>query len=225
MSAYDFDTNVLANWLIPPQLRQAAQLAWHRVMLKPLQWLRDWFFDSYIAGSNALPFDVGSTPYNRGQRALENYAVYECIVNGTTLSPSASPTSWQKIQDIFIGADERIKYNSQIIVLEYALNKRFQPPLVLGSQIFINNNPINTSVFVMGNTSATSSNMSNSGANSTAFMWNVPVYNSGLGSFTVNVPAALYTTLGNSPTNRERAIRQFVDKYKLAGTTYSVATF
>ena len=77
----------------------------------------------------------------------------------------------------------------------------------------------------MGSTAATSSNMANTGANSTAFMWTTPIYNSGLGNFTVNVPVALFTTLGNSATNREKAIRQFVDKYKLAGTTYSVTTF
>ena len=44
-------------------------------------------------------------------------------------------------------------------------------------------------------------------------------------NFTINVPLALFTTLGTDNTNRENTIRIFADKYVLSGITYNVTTY
>jgi hypothetical protein len=44
-------------------------------------------------------------------------------------------------------------------------------------------------------------------------------------NFTINVPSALFATLGNNLTNRENTIRSFADKYVLAGITYNIITY
>jgi hypothetical protein len=67
--------------------------------------------------------------------------------------------------------------------------------------------------------------MPNSSINSVDYMGNMPTYITGTFDFTINVPLDLFDTLGTTTTNKENTIRQFADKYNLAGTTYNVITY
>lgn len=226
MSFYDFDTNIVGPQLMPPELRKSKHLAWIRVILSPVQYLRDLFFNLFIGGQ-VYPIYGAFTPYNRGDR-VTNYdkAVYECLINGTVsgLSGPSGDPAWMKVVELFIGVDERVLYSSQIIVLEYALNKYFlvQPA---DPQIYISNNTTSTIVFVMGNSGTYSSNLANDSNFSTSWMSNSPSFSAPLPPFTVYVPSALFATLGLNVQDQENTVRQFVDRYRLGGITYNVTTF
>ena len=90
-------------------------------------------FEDYKDESVYPDWDILVT-YNFGDRVIHtNKCVYEC----TALNPDGtaagvlgtSPTDafgyfyWTKVNDIFIGANERVKYSAQKLLFEYALNK------------------------------------------------------------------------------------------------------
>lgn len=223
---YDINFETQETNILPPPKRLQKMMDYLFSILYPLQWLRDLLFGDYRLGASYPVYNAFAS-YNKGDRVIGyDKSVYECLVNGTISGlngPGSDPTGWLKIQELFIGTDERIKYNSQIMMLEYELNKYYM--VGTGSpQIFINNNSATTSVFVMGNSGATSSSMANNSVFSTSYMGNAPTF-SALPSFTVNVPVSLFATLGLTVQDQENNIRQFVDKYKLGGTTYNVVTF
>jgi hypothetical protein len=53
MPIYDLNTDNFNKQLTPPTKRKPDVYAWGKVLLSPLQWLRDLFFDSYAAGNTA----------------------------------------------------------------------------------------------------------------------------------------------------------------------------
>lgn len=228
MAFYDFNTNTIGPQLIPPQLRLTVHLAWLRVLLLPgIQYLRDLIFDVYFGGQR-YPIYSAFNPYNRGDRVTGyDKALYQCLVNGTVsgLSGPYNDPAWMKIQDNFIGVDERVKYNSQFMVLELALNTFFLVLTTDPDQIYLQTNSRDSSVFVMGQTGETSSAMYNNSLFSTAAMYNDPTFVAFAANFTVFVPNGVLATLGNTAQDQENAIRQFVDKYKLAGLTYLVSGY
>lgn len=223
MSFYDYDTEQVNEELLPPQLRQPKEKAWLKILMVPLQWIRDLFFDSYIAGSNDNTWD-DITTYFPGVRAVYfDNAVYEAIQTNINTPPDLYPDYWFKVQDVFIGVEERLKYNSQIIVYEYALNNWFRN-VGATDQIYIQNNVTNTDFFLMGESSVLSSSMSVLSTASTDFMG--VVYTPGAQyDYTIMVPAALFATMGATTQDRENAIRNIANKYNMAGMQYSVATF
>lgn len=129
MSIYAFDPFRASEELTPPQLRQPKMLAWLRTLLRPLKWVSDLFLDDYCKGSNYGLWDGAVTYVKYDRVQWYDDGVYECRVSSSlNIKPtghSQSKTDWIKILDDFIGVDEKIKYNGQLIVLEYALNRRF----------------------------------------------------------------------------------------------------
>jgi hypothetical protein len=233
MSIYDINYIDRDNELTPPKYRLSKFLSWLNCLNYPLQWLRDNWFGEYKQGSTANKF-IDNNFYTTNDKVIWiDSSVYIFILpypefvtiglNAPTGDPDSAIT-WQKIQDVFIGVDERVRYSSQIIVLEFALNRFYQVPSI-DPQIYIQNNTVANNVFVMGNSGATSSNMVNDSVFAETTMFNSPTFPAYLGNFTVYVPSALFATLGTTTQNRENNIRQFVDKYRLAGIKYNVLTF
>jgi hypothetical protein len=130
-----------------------------------------------------------------------------------------------KVQDNFIGVDERVKYNGHVILLEYALNKYFgttfrQPPNV--SDIYLETFTKPKAVFVVGggesNSSVTYFNRSSEfviNGYSFAAFHNMAIW----------VPLAVFNALDTDPDNREPIIRNYADQYIVAGITYEVKTY
>jgi hypothetical protein len=233
MSIYDINYIDRDNELTPPKYRLSKFLSWLNCLNYPLQWLRDNWFGEYKQGSTANKF-IDNNFYTTNDKVIWiDSSVYIFILpyvefvtiglNAPTGDPDSAIT-WQKIQDVFIGVDERVRYSSQIIVLEYALNHYYQVPTT-DPQIYINNNPIDQSVFVMGNSGDTSSNMVNNSFFATSAMNNSPSFTTFLGNFTIYFPNALFAILGSTSQDRENNIKQFVNKYKLAGITYNILTY
>lgn len=218
---YDFDIDVVVPNLTPEVKRLPKYLAWLKSLATPIQTAWNDLFVDWKTGTTYADYNVLTT-YNFGDRVryVDN-KTYECIANTTAGIECTNTDYWELINTTFVGADERITYNSQIIILEHSINKWFRNELA-ADQIYIETNQIVNTVFQMGNNGHYSSVMSNVGG--TTWMGNTPSYTTQY-NFTVYVPAALFATLGTDATNRENAIREFVDKYNLAGLKYNVTTY
>lgn len=229
MSIYTYSVNYVVENLLPPILRQVKQIAWLKVIAKPLDWLSDRLTD-YIDGTDLGTKQWSSlTTYNRDSDPViwTDSKVYQCIkdgalgVNYAPTGTANSLTYWIEVLPNWIGTKERIKYNSQIIILEYALNKIF---FNVGVADQIHVETLTTiDGFVMFTTSAGSSEMYTNSLYTGEFMFTE--YSPTQNNFTVWVPAALFATLGSTTQDRENSIRKVVDKYRIPGITYNVDTF
>lgn len=196
--------------LLPPDKRLGRMVAWMRSLNNPIQYLKYKFLDDYRTGST-YPVWIAGT-YNKGDKVVYKQIVYECDTDNTTNSPPLS--GWVKYLDSFIGTDERVLYNGQKLVLEYALNQYYmsnfrQPPLV--SDIYIANIPYSLQGFNIGQTTGDAVGQTTS----TGFIdYDTPFvqpYN-----FQINIPAAVYATTNDSE------IRNFVDRIIPIGLNYTI---
>lgn len=221
---YDIDFTKFVPRMLPPDKRFTRTVAWVNVLLSTVQYLRDIWFGSYRTGSTA-PTWVNTDPYPK--YALVKYSnkvVYESLVDNNTAVPTDT-TKWRVAQQNFIGLSERITYNGQKLVLEYAMNKWFgttfrQPPNV--PDIYIGINSIPVAVFRCGGVEDISS--VSYGNTSSEFVINS--YSLVLPSnFTIHCPVAVYNALATTADQREKIFRAFVDLYVPAGITYSIVTY
>lgn len=217
MAIYDYDNQIVGEQLTPPVLRTTKQLAWINTLTAAIQNLWSLIFEDYRVGS-VYPDYGFFTQYYVGDRVLfADKSIYECISNSLNIS-CLDTTKWVKVNDIFIGSDERVKYSAQKLLFEYALNKFF-----ITSGIYITNNFIDVGdVFVMDTNSTESSVMPLDSFYQEDYMDLTATYASGIYDYTIFVPIADYTTLGSSAN---AIIRTFADKYNLAGMQYDIQTY
>lgn len=227
MSAYDFNTDLFNEQFLPPLKRLAKFKAWGSILLKPLQYLHDLFFTSYVEGNNDPSWSALTVynPYNVVR--YTDKAIYECIATTTAGIAPTDTEYWRKIQDTFIGIKERSMYNAQVCVFEYALNKWFGTTFSItpaASEIFIETLTVITNAFVVGLNVTDSSAVYLSGQESKDFVGLTPTsfeqYN-----FIIYVPTAVFNALGTTLADREAQIRNYADKIKLAGTIYKIETY
>lgn len=220
---YDFDVSITGPQLVPPHRRLPKRLSWIYAILLPAQWAWNNLFNDFTNGSTAPIYDPTAT-YNFGDQAVwSDRKVYQCVSSAPITATDPTDTNnWLKVLDNFIGARERLKYNAQRMVFEYALNRWFFN-IGAANLIYISNNAPTYQPFVMGQTSAYSSTMPNNSIYANYFMANAisPI----LTDYTIYVPVALFNTLGTSNSNRERVVRNFADLYNLAGMKYDVVTY
>lgn len=224
MALYSLDTDFIGANLLPTSLRKAIHLAWIKVILKPLSLLFDKTFLKYKDGDTITTYNNGTT-YTFGDTVkYTDKSIYELIVSSSVGVNPSNTTNWVKVNDIFIGTDERVKYTSQKLLFEYSLNRYFEVPSI-DPQIYITRNSIYTTPFVMGISGIYSAPMSKDSGFSTSFLGNSYTYSSLHFDYTIYVPTTLFTSLGSTLANRENAVRNFADKYNLAGMTYSITTY
>jgi hypothetical protein len=233
MSVYDIDFQKFTQQLLPPSKRKTRNLAWLGVYATEFQYLHDLIFSSYADGFTGIKWVAGA--YTLGQQVrYADHSVYEVAVANTATTPGTS-TDWIKVQNIWVGARERMKYNGTRLTLEYALNKWFdsvfrQPPAV-------------SDIHITQNTIITQFEIANNAANSNSFIPRNSVFGSdgvprvavalNVYSFNINVPIAIANGLTTEApnvapaisANRENIIRSFADKYVVAGIKYKVITF
>lgn len=232
MPIYDFNTDVIGELLIPPVLRKPKQLDWLSTILSPIQKLRDKVFTDYKIGTYYGDFNIGST-YVLGDKVIwTDKCVYEAVyvdTDGIAQSFSGiypnNSTYWIKQQEIFIGADERVKYSAQKKLFEYALNKYFRITSPFVDQIYIVNNFYVNASFIMANSSEFSSNMPNSSFYQQQYLSEDYTYSSGNYDYTIYFPVVEYTALASTSTDREMIVRNFADNYNLAGMQYNIITY
>jgi hypothetical protein len=225
MSFYNLNTDYVGEQLTPPKLRTSKFLAWLKVLLKPLNRFMNIDFDFYMTGATCGDYDNTIT-YSFGDNVIgSDKCVYECIVASSLGVNVTNTTNWIKLNSNFIGANERVKYNAQIMLFEYALNKYFRVAALPADQIYITNNTYYTDHFVMGNTGTYSSTMPTNSVNQIHYLGNTYTYSSSLFDYTIYVPVAIFNGLGTNTANRENAIRNFANQYNLAGMVYNVVTY
>jgi hypothetical protein len=225
MSFYNISYDQKAVELLPPDKRGPINVSWVRARFKELRYLRDKILGDYKEGAD-YPLWSNSFDYTVGDKVIYGQGVYVSLVDANTDVPTFT-SSWELYQDIFIGVDERVKFNHCKLVLEYALNKRFhgnfvQPPNDGDSDIYIQTNGTNASVFVVGGDESNSSvfyaDKSDEviiNAYSSAFQYN----------FTIYVLTSIWTALASDDTTREKIIRSFVDQYNTIGIFYDIQTY
>jgi len=215
---FDINFDQQAIDLLPPDKRDPQPVTLLQTLLKPLQWCRDLVLGNYKTGATASPYAPGS--YNKYEQVLFQKSVYESLIDSNTDDPTIT-TNWRLIQSNFIGVDERIKYNGQTIILEYALNKEFggtfrQPGSSSFSDIYITNVAAVLAGFRIGEdeTDASSIGQTTSSDSIGGTYPFVQVYN-----FQINFLDTLYAL-----TN-EKAVRNFVDKYIPVSLNYTIVTY
>ena len=230
-SIYDIDFNLQAENILPPDKRKTKLLAYLKAIVLPVQILRDRFYNWYANGlTPGVDADfwgpgmgVGPGEYVIGP----DNAVYECInplgVSGLFVPPGLDTENYVKLQDVYIGLRERLKYNSRKIVLEYILNKWFRVDPLPSDQIYIENHDIYGTFFILGASGPTSSSMANSSLSQQYFLGNVYSYDAN--AFTIWVPTAVFAAIDSDPTTAENIVRSIADKYVIAGMIYNVDTY
>lgn len=223
---YTISFQLLWETLYPPVLRLTKHLSWGKVLERPLQYLHQLFFEDYANGSPYTFFDL-FVVYYPGDRVVSGFSninrrVYECVSQSLSNDPTNSPLYWKVVNDNYVGVRERIKYNSQKVLFEFALNRWF-----MCSGIYISNQNTISSSFLLGQTGPFSSTLSNSSIipySSPSYLTNNLVVASSV-NYIIYVPTGVFNSVGANPTDSENVIRSFADNYNLAGMIYSVIPF
>jgi hypothetical protein len=224
MSIYQLNFNQKAVELLPPDKRRTKFVKWVQSLLSQNTWLHTKIFVDYKTGAT-YPNYSAFTTYNTGNRVIYGQSVYESIADGNTALPT-DVTKWRVYQPFFIGTDERIMYNHIKLVLEYALNRRFQtvfrqPPLI--SDIYITTNIRTTNPFIVGIDESESSVVFYD--TSSEFIVNSYAFGAAFFNYTVNVPLAVYNGVSADPAAREKIFRIFIDQYNTIGLNYNIITY
>jgi hypothetical protein len=160
--------------------------------------------------------------------------VYYCIATAPAGKTVYDLNYWLPINKEFLGAKDRIRFTSQKVLFEYALNKWFDysfvnPPLqsplnsASNNTIYISANTINPNVFIMGQNLTNSSVVGVTYTDSKYFVGTAPssfVQN----DFTINYQLSAIPSYLTS-TAFEKQIRAFADKLVLAGTQYNIQSY
>lgn len=221
-------SNVWQN-LMPPNKRLTKYLAWGKVLVYPLQWLHSRLFLDYKEGTIYLDWVV-STAYTKNTFVrYTNKSIYYCIQDHTS-SSTINPLDtnyWYKTQDNFIGVTERMKYTSQIILFEYALNRWFgltfvQPPSV--NPIYINTNDIDINSFLVSSDDANSAYAAYAGNEALQYV-GLSYDSTDNNSFTIYYPVGLPATLGITDNLLKQQIATLANKLKVSGTSYNILSY
>ena len=196
-----------------------------------------------INGLGAALINLGASSIQAGQALALYY-------NGSSFDlPDINPSNsnyWYKALNNFIGLRERIHYNSQQLVLEYALNRYFgtnfvQPTgwgsytypapdnttnandYINKSDIFIERKSVDVDGFIIGVTDQDSAFIN---VTDTLYFNNCIGINYNLGkqyNFTIFIPASLASNLGSSVYSD--IVMSFANQYVVYGVLYNVATY
>jgi hypothetical protein len=250
MSIYDVTYNSVDEKLSPFGYRgKSIFQKFLNVLTYPLQWLRDIFFDYYMDSATLAYYKTAldgtggaATIAMRGDvfRFIDN-TVWECQTDGTALitdNPLLLPTSvnWLQFTQDCVGLNERIKYSSQKLLLEYILDRYFNPSgyiALSGHQyaIWIENLHIDNLFFIgekfdgMGSAVISQDYLYGSPDPDALFFISESDDMATEGNkytFEVHIPTAIATDLG---TDYIDIISEIVNRYKNVGTTFIITTY
>lgn len=219
MSIWGIDIPKMVRDLAPPKKRSAEDLALREGLASAFGRTSK-AFQEYKEGSAA---GTWSGTANKYDQIVFNNSVYECIADTTSATPDTAPQDWLLILDNARGSDETQMYNSGILSLEWALNKRFgltfnQPPTA--SDIYIQTNtPVNT-FFRVGDVESISSAVFDT--TSSEFVQESATIGGVVMNYTIYFPVVDYLALG---ADAETIVRNFVDRYNAYSITYDIQTY
>jgi hypothetical protein len=199
--------------LLPPDKRTVRHYYWLQSLGFPIEYLNNKFFTDYKVGSPYALWVAGV--YAKSDKVIYEKRVYESLVDGNTDNPISS--KWFLYQNTFIGSDDRVKYNGQKVVLEYALNQyystTFRQPNLL-SDIYIETLGYTLNGFrvakTFGSTVGQTTSSDYIGSLSPFLLVN---------NFKIWFPTAVYAI------TTEAEVRNFVDPIIPKGLKYTIETY
>lgn len=228
MGFYDIDYNDLVFNVTPQTRRKPRFISWLLSLLAPQKNVSDLFFDVYVGGATYPYFNPLVTSYPKGTRVTFLGAIYEAQI---VVLGGALPTNtnyWTQIVADYRGVNERVRYNSQKILLEFILNKWFNttwlqpddPFNPTRPEIYVDSNLTDNQVLTSYYTENAESNVYYYDSLTYAYVLNTYTFNQP--AFTIFIPSWLPIALGVDANNQIRAI---ADKYVIAGITYDIQTY
>lgn len=221
MFNYDYNVQLATYRLTPVAKRQGVRLGFIDCVSLVIERERDLFFNDYVQGNNDSKWDI-STAYSRYDRVNYQNKIYECLQPVTGNLP-ADTSYWVLVLGDFRGANERLKYNCQKILIDYMLNKWFgtvfRQPADGNSDIWIETTDEIGSAFVMEPITATPSMMFPSEFN-LSFMGLAGSFVTQ--NFIVHYPVSVITSTSG---DLYKQMVSLVNKYKLFGSTPSYQSY
>lgn len=228
MSVFDINFNTTSSELLPTHKRlekiQDILYALHAPLNENAT-----FFTYLREGTGASDYNP-VTVYTFGDMASYQRRTYyrNEVTDGYSagIAPN-NETYWVKILDENIGLDTRIRFTTEKILLEYALNIIFgttfnQPPTL--SDIYIENNYTDIDDFFVGEIDTDTATVSQTDQSSNYWVNEFDGDLSGA-DFIIFVPVAVWTALAATSTERNNIILTVANKYKLFGYTAEVQTY
>lgn len=189
-------------------------------LVTPIQWLSDLSIVDYRTGIINLPIWSDTDVYTKGDMVIWlDGSVYEALEYANVgESPIYTPNKWYKVLDTYVGAEERVLFDGQTTILEYALNifmgTTFVQPDYLNptnrSDVYINNLDTDDNSFLVGESSPDTSFVATDTYLLDDFVGED--FNSNSINFTVFYPVTF-------TTSQIQRLRSYTEKYKLYGTT------
>lgn len=218
---YNVNYNTTIESLLVPDKRTKKTVAFNTALVAEVANDHDLLFTIYKDYSILPTWTAGT--YAKNQLVKYNKSIYQSVENGNTTEPTLSE-KWRLVSENFLGSDFRLSITGSKLNLEYALNtwfgSTFRQPSVGVSDIYLTTNSIaQAPVFRVGINELESSSVGTEISSqlivdsySFATQYNL----------TINVPSALFTSLGTTNDVRNSVIRSFADKYINAGLTYQI---
>ena len=227
------DINFFTFWAnnLPVRRRTARRIARGFVYMRPLQWLRDMFFNEYVNRNQAgfywgsiYPYFPGDIEVYRGD--YKTYQVKENMTPPIGTLPT-NTTYWYKVADYPVGFFYRQHATAEKLKLEWLLNKWFSavyanPPLT--SDIYITTLSPDNEYFLAGyNEQQSSLAVFATGTAANFVGASNPNYDAA--NFEIHIPIAKYNAIASTNLQREKIFRRVVDERIIAGTQYTIITY
>lgn len=196
---YDFNTTIFGEQFLPPYKRNDKYKSWIGVLLYPLQWLRDRFYDNYAYGNFDSYWDFTGT-YTAGEVvSYLDYNFYVAMQNVPANTPCTDTNYWMLVSEN-VGAIPRANVTGQKLLLEWVLNKHFntvfRQPIIGGvSDIHVGTFAIDTIAFTSGLDGTDSSQAAISGSDARSFVGESYTYDTE--SLWIYVPNGTLDTITN----------------------------
>ena len=201
--------------ILPPDKRESKNLSWLFALISGVEYLREKILVDFKTGSSYSDWTAGT--YAKGDKVVYKKVIYESLIDSNTDTPTSS--NWSLYLNTFIGSDDRVKYNGQKLVLEYALNQYYKTTFRQPNDtpdIYIETLGYTLQGFLIGSTENYSSDVAQT--TSSGFIGSLTpflqTYN-----FKIWFPTAVY-----SATN-ESEVRTFVNKIVPTSLNYSIDTY
>lgn len=221
---YNVNYNTAIENLLVPDKRTKKTVAFNTALVTDISNNHSLLFETY-KNYTILPNWTAGT-YAKNELVKYGKSIFQSTEDANTGQPTLSD-KWRLVSENFLGSVFRLSITGEKLNLEYAINtwfgSIFRQPSAGISDIFLEtNNAVVLPVFRVGinefeSTSVFLNVSEQLVVNSYSF---ATQYN-----LTINIPIALFNSLGATDEIRTSIVRAFADKYINAGLTYKIQTY
>lgn len=222
---YDVNYNTAIENLLVPDKRTKKTLAFNIALALGIANNHNLLFNVY-KNYNIISNWNSALTYSKNDLVKYGKSIFQSIEDGNTTRPT-NIDKWRLVSENFLGSDFRLSITGEKLNLEYAINtwfgSTFRQPSVGISDIYLTtNNIIDLPVFRVGINEFESTAVRTD--TSDQFVINSYTFTTQY-NLTINVPIALFNSLGTTNEIRTSIVRAFADKYINAGLTYKIQTY